>query len=52
MITKRTVRTQKPISWIGLRPQESMNRKETQYPGMRPATERIIFPMQTLCRDW
>lgn len=25
-----------------LRPHESINRNETQYPGMRPATERMI----------
>lgn len=38
----------KPMSWMGLRPHESMKRNETQYPGMRPATERMMLPTERL----
>jgi hypothetical protein len=31
-----------PMSWIGLRPHESMKRNVTQYPGISPAMERIV----------
>jgi hypothetical protein len=50
MTAKRMVRIAKPINWIGLRPHESMKRKDTQYPGIKPATERIRLPTQTLCK--
>jgi hypothetical protein len=46
MMMKRMVRMMKPMSWIGFLPQESMKRNETQYPGIRPATERIRLPTQ------
>jgi hypothetical protein len=50
MMTKVQVSTVKPISWMGFLPHESMKRKETQYPGMRPAAERIRFPTQTFLK--
>ena len=50
MMTKRMVSMMKPMSWIGLRPHESMNRKDTQYPGIRPAADKIKLPTQILCR--
>ena len=52
MMTKRMVSMVKPINWIGLRPQESMKRKDTQYPGIKPATERIRLPTQMLYKFW
>lgn len=52
MMMKVQVRTMKPISWIGLRPQKSMKMKVTQYPGMRPATERIKLPTQMFHKLW
>lgn len=45
MTRNRIVRIMNPINWIGLRPHVSMKRKDTQYPGMRPATERTRFPI-------
>ena len=50
MIRKRTVRTTNPINCIGLRPHESMKKKATQYPGMRPAKESIRFPIELFRR--
>jgi len=50
MIKNRTVRTENPINWIGFLPHESMKRKETQYPGIKPATERMTFPTAVLSK--
>ncbi len=43
---KRTVSTVNPNNWIGLRPQLSINKKVTQYPGIRTA-DKIRFITQT-----
>ena len=48
MMMKRMVRAVKPMSWMGLRPQESTKRKVAQYPGIKPATDRIRLPTHVL----
>jgi hypothetical protein len=44
------VRMTNPINWIGFRPHESMKRKQTQYPGINPATDKMTFPTEMLKR--
>lgn len=43
-------RMMKPVIWSVLRPILSMKAMENQYPGIRPATERIKFPTPSLRR--
>ena len=44
MMRNRTVSTLKPMNWIGFRPHLSMKRNVAQYPGTRPASDRIRLP--------
>jgi hypothetical protein len=41
MITKIMVNAVNPINWIGFLPQESIKKKDAQYPGIKPAAERL-----------
>ena len=50
MMMKSAVSMAKPISWIGLRPQESIKRKVAQYPGIKPPTARMMLPTAVLRR--
>jgi len=49
-IQKITVRIKNPAAWSFLRPIVSTNRTENQYPGTRPASERIILPLPSFWR--
>lgn len=48
MMMKIMVSMIKPRYWIGLRPQESTNKKVTQYPGIKPAADKMRLPTQML----